>query len=134
MFALTPATQMMDEKRNTLGAANMTPGSAVRVMSKSHTTSLTPIASTVVLLSTTRVDETMNDAASLTAHPNPASTTVTFSSILPFDTIIISNILGSHIAELRYATTFDVSSLSPGMYVVTGQRGTERVTTLMVKR
>ncbi|MFN5875863.1 MAG: T9SS type A sorting domain-containing protein, partial [Ignavibacteria bacterium] len=70
----------------------------------------------------------------LTVYPNPASKSVTFGSNVPFETITISNVLGTHIAELRNTTTFDVSSLAPGTYVVSGQRGAQRIVTMMVKR
>jgi hypothetical protein len=133
-FAITPATQMMDEQRNTLGAESMVPGSAIRIMSRNHTADRNPIASTVVLLSATSVDEIADDAATLTVYPNPASKSVTFGSNVPFETITISNVLGTHIAELRNTTTFDVSSLAPGTYVVSGQRGAQRIVTMMVKR
>jgi len=134
MFAITPATQMMDESRNTLGAENMAPGKTVRVMAKNHTTERTPIASTVVLLSTTSVDHDINAASDLLVYPNPATDVVTFNSSVPFETITISNMLGSRIASLHAAATFDVSALAPGTYVVNAQRGAQRVVTMMVKR
>lgn len=134
MFAITPVTQMMDERRNTLGAKNMTPGSSVRIMAKNHTAQRTPIASTVVLLSTTRVNEDDRSASDLVVYPNPATDVVQFNSAVPFESVTITNMLGSSVAELRGTTTLDVSALAAGTYVVTAQRGTQRSVTMMVKR
>lgn len=134
MFAITPVTQMMDEQRNTLGADNMTPGSTVRVMAKNHTMELMPIASKVVLLSTTSVDNETIAPSDLAIYPNPATDVVSFSSTLPFETITVTDMLGARVAELRGITALDVSTLAAGTYVVTAQRGTQSVVTMMVKR
>jgi len=134
VFAISAATQMMDEKRSTLTAENMTTGSAVRVMAKNHNTALTPIASMVVLLSTTSVDDEQAYVSDLTVYPNPASGIVTFQSAEPFDSITISDLLGARVAELRGTATFDASALAPGTYVVNAQRGLLRITTMLVKK
>ena len=131
VFALTPATQMMDEQRNTLGASSMTPGSGVRVMSKGHTTSLTPIAATVVLLSSSSVDEAESSVDDLVVFPNPATSTVSFRSEVPFESIVITTVLGDRVAELRSSASLDVSALAPGAYVVSARRGTEQVVRLL---
>ena len=133
-FAITPATQMMDEQRNTLGAESMLPGSPIRIMARNHTSERNPIASTVVLLSTTNVDEEVATSSELAVYPNPATDVVTFSSAIPFETITITNMLGARVAELRGTATFDVSELPAGSYIVHAQRGTQRIVTTMVKR
>ncbi len=134
MFAITPATQMMDERRNTLAAKNMTLGSTVRVTSKNHTIERQPIASTVVLLSTTSIDEDVRSESDLAVYPNPAIDVVQFNSAFPFESITITNMLGSIVAELRGTSTLDVSALACGTYVVTAQHGTQRSVKMMVKR
>ena len=133
-FAITPATQMMDEQRNTLGAESMLPGSPIRIMARNHTSERNPIASTVVLLSTTNVDEEVATSSELAVYPNPAADVVTFSSAIPFETITITNMLGARVAELAATSTLDVSDLPAGTYIVSAQRGAQRVTTMMVKR
>lgn len=134
VFALTPATQMMDEKRSTLTTEYMTAGSAVRVMSKNHNAALTPIASMVVLLSTTNVHDDEDITSDLTVYPNPASGIVTFQSAESFDLITISDMLGARVAELRGTATLDVSALAPGTYVVNAQRGLQRIATMFLKK
>ncbi|MFN4769129.1 MAG: T9SS type A sorting domain-containing protein [Candidatus Kapaibacterium sp.] len=127
-FAITPATQMMDEKRNLLSASSVAPGIPVRVMTRSFTADGKPIASSVVAVtSTTSVDE-RNESSDLTIAPNPASSMVSFSSSRPFEQITITNILGARVAELRDATRFDASELAPGLYFVNARRGAESVT------
>lgn len=133
-FAITPATQMMDEQRNTLGAESMLPGSPIRIMARNHTSERNPIAATVVLLSTTSINEEVSTSSDLAVYPNPASDVVTFSSTIPFENITITNMLGARVAELRGTTTLDVSELPAGSYIVHAQRGTQRIVTTMVKR
>ena len=133
-FAITPATQMMNEQRNSIDASSMTPGNGVRIVSKNHTRELTPIASTVVLLSPTSVDDGSTSMDNLTISPNPASLTVSFSSTKPFDFITISNTLGVVIAELRNQTTYNVADLPLGAYVVSARRGTLLQTAIMIRQ
>jgi hypothetical protein len=136
MFAITPVTQMMDERRNTLGATSMTPGSSVRIMAKNHTAERTPIASTVVLLSTTSVDSDEEAAAEIAVYPNPVSDIVTFSSTEPIEsiTITITSMIGSRIAELRGIATVDMSAVPSGYYIATVQSGTKRFVTKLIKK
>ena len=103
-------------------------------MARNHTAERNPIAATVVLLSTTSVDEEVATSSELAVYPNPATDVVTFSSAIPFETITITNMLGARVAELRGTATFDVSTLAAGTYVVNAQRGTQRIVTMMVKK
>jgi hypothetical protein len=133
-FAITPATQMMDETRNTLQASSMLPGSEVRIMTKSHNYELKPIASTVVLMSVLSVDEQELPISKLMVYPNPANSVVTFGG-MDYDTITISTMLGQTIAELKNVHTFDASSLVPGSYMVRATKaGNTSVTMMQVTR
>ena len=116
-FAITKATQMMDELRNTLQPISMSPGSEVRIMTKGHDTELKPIASTVVLMNALSINEKEKPQSQLIVYPNPASSLITFGS-MDFDTITISNMLGQTLVELNATNTFDASSLNPGSYLI----------------
>jgi hypothetical protein len=133
-FAITPATQMMDETRNTLQASSMLPGSEVRIMTKSHNYELKPIASTVVLMSVLSVDEQELPISKLMVYPNPANSVVTFGG-MDYDTITISTMLGQTIAVLKNVHTFDASSLVPGSYIVRATKaGNTSMTMMQVTR
>ncbi|MFZ9978312.1 MAG: hypothetical protein ACO3GR_09490, partial [Candidatus Kapaibacteriota bacterium] len=80
-FALTKATQMMDESRNAVQPAVMSPGSEVRIMTKGHNAELKPIASTVVLMSALSINEQEIPPAHVIVYPNPASSLVTFGAM-----------------------------------------------------
>jgi hypothetical protein len=116
-FAITKATQMMDELRNTLQPISMSPGSEVRIMTKGHDTELKPIASTVVLMNALSINEQEKPQSQLIVYPNPASSLITIGS-MDFDTITISNMLGQTLVELNATNTFDASSLNPGSYLI----------------
>jgi hypothetical protein len=116
-FAITKATQMMDELRNTLQPISMSPGSEVRIMTKGHNTELKPIASTVVLMNALSINEPEIPQSQLIVYPNPASSVVSFGS-MDYDTITISNMLGQTVSELNDVNTFDASSLNPGSYII----------------
>lgn len=133
-FVITPATQMMDETRNTLQASAMNPGSEVRIMTKSHNSELKPIASTVVLMSVLSVDEQELSLSKLMVYPNPGNSVVTIGG-MDYDTITISTMLGQTIAELKNVHTFDTSSLVPGSYMVRATKaGNTYVTMMQVTR
>jgi hypothetical protein len=133
-FALTKATQMMDETRNNVQPALMSPGSEVRIMTKGHNTELKPIATTVVLMSALSVDEQELPTSQLMVYPNPASSIVTFGA-MDYDTITISTMLGQTIAQLKNTNTFDASSLSPGTYMVRATKaGNTSVTMMQITR
>ena len=129
-FAITPATQMMDETRNTLQASAMSPGSEVRIMTKSHNNELKPIASSVVLMSALSVDEQELPTSQLMVYPNPASSIVTFGA-MDYETITISTMLGQTVAELKNVHTFDASSLVPGAYMVRASKSGRTFVTMM---
>jgi len=129
-FALTKATQMMDESRNNVQPALMSPGSEVRIMTKGHNTELKPIATTVVLMSALSVDEQELPTSQLMVYPNPASSIVTFGA-LDYETITISTMLGQTIAQLKNTNTFDASSLSPGTYMVRATKAGKTSVTMM---
>jgi len=129
-FALTKATQMMDETRNNVQPALMSPGSEVRIMTKGHNTELKPIATTVVLMSALSVDEQELPTSQLMVYPNPASSIVTFGA-MDYDTIIISTMLGQTVAELKNVNTFDASSLVPGSYMVRATKSGKTSVTMM---
>jgi hypothetical protein len=133
-FALTKATQMMDETRNNVQPALMSPGSEVRIMTKGHNTELKPIATTVVLMSALSVVEQELPNSQLMVYPNPASSIVTFGA-MDYDTITISTMLGQTIAQLKNTNTFDASSLSPGTYMVRATKaGNTSVTMMQITR
>jgi hypothetical protein len=133
-FALTKATQMMDETRNNVQPALMSPGSEVRIMTKGHNTELKPIATTVVLMSALNVDEQELPNSQLMVYPNPASSIVTF-GVMDYETITISTMLGQTIAQLKNTNTFDASSLSPGTYMVRATKaGNTSVTMMQITR
>jgi hypothetical protein len=129
-FALTKATQMMDETRNNVQPALMSPGSEVRIMTKGHNTELKPIATTVVLMSALNVDEQELPNSQLMVYPNPASSIVTFGA-MDYDTITISTMLGQTVAELKNVNTFDASSLVPGAYMVRATKAGKTSVTMM---
>ena len=116
-FAITKATQMMDELRNPLQPISMSPGSEVRIMTKGHDTELKPIASTVVLMNALSINEPEMPQSQLIVYPNPASSFVSFGS-MDYDAITISNMLGQTVRELNDVNTFDASSLNPGSYII----------------
>jgi hypothetical protein len=116
-FAITKATQMMDELRNTVQPVLMSPGSEVRIMTKGHNTDLKPIASTVVLVNPLSVNEKELQQSQMIIYPNPASSLITFGS-MDYDTITISNMIGQTLVQLNSVNTFDASSLNPGSYLI----------------
>ena len=133
-FAITKATQMMDELRNTLQPISMSPGSEVRIMTKGHDTELKPIASTVVLMNALSINEPEIPQSQLIVYPNPASSVVSFGS-MDYDTITISNMLGQTVKELNDVNTFDASSLNPGSYIIRAtQSGKSFYTILHIAR
>ena len=133
-FAITKATQMMDELRNTLQPISMSPGSEVRIMTKGHDTELKPIASTVVLMNALSINEPEIPQSQLIVYPNPASSVVSFGS-MDYDTITISNMLGQTVRELNDVNTFDASSLNPGSYIIRAtQSGKSFYTILHIAR
>ena len=133
-FAITKATQMMDELRNTLQPISMSPGSEVRIMTKGHNTELKPIASTVVLMNALSINEPEIPQSQLIVYPNPASSVVSFGS-MDYDTITISNMLGQTVRELNDVNTFDASSLNPGSYIIRAtQSGKSFYTILHIAR
>ena len=133
-FAITKATQMMDELRNTLKPISMSPGSEVRIMTKGHDTELKPIASTVVLMNALSINEPEIPQSQLIVYPNPASSVVSFGS-MDYDTITISNMLGQTVRELNDVNTFDASSLNPGSYIIRAtQSGKSFYTILHIAR
>ena len=133
-FAITKATQMMDELRNTLQPISMSPGSEVRIMTKGHDTELKPIASTVVLMNALSINEPEIPQSQLIVYPNPASSVVSFGSMF-YDTITISNMLGQTVKELNDVNTFDASSLYPGSYIIRAtQSGKSFYTILHIAR
>ena len=133
-FAITKATQMMDELRNTLKPISMSPGSEVRIMTKGHDTELKPIASTVVLMNALSINEPEVPQSQLIVYPNPASSVVSFGS-MDYDTITISNMLGQTVRELNDVNTFDASSLNPGSYIIRAtQSGKSFYTILHIAR
>ena len=133
-FAITKATQMMDELRNTLQPISMSPGSEVRIMTKGHNTELKPIASTVVLMNALSINEPEIPQSQLIVYPNPASSVVSFGS-MDYDTITISNMLGQTVKELNDVNTFDASSLYPGSYIIRAtQSGKSFYTILHIAR
>ena len=133
-FAITKATQMMDELRNTLQPISMSPGSEVRIMTKGHDTELKPIASTVVLMNALSINEPEIPQSQLIVYPNPASSFVSFGS-MDYDTITISNMLGQTVRELNDVNTFDASSLNPGSYIIRAtQSGKSFYTILHIAR
>ena len=133
-FAITKATQMMDELRNTLQPISMSPGSEVRIMTKGHDTELKPIASTVVLMNALSINEPEIPQSQLIVYPNPASSVVSFGS-MDYDTITISNMLGQTVKELNDVNTFDASSLYPGSYIIRAtQSGKSFYTILHIAR
>ena len=133
-FAITKATQMMDELRNTLQPISMSPGSEVRIMTKGHNTELKPIASTVVLMNALSINEPEIPQSQLIVYPNPASSFVSFGS-MDYDTITISNMLGQTVKELNDVNTFDASSLNPGSYIIRAtQSGKSFYTILHIAR
>ena len=133
-FAITKATQMMDELRNTLQPISMSPGSEVRIMTKGHNTELKPIASIVVLMNALSINEPEIPQSQLIVYPNPASSVVSFGS-MDYDTITISNMLGQTVKELNDVNTFDASSLYPGSYIIRAtQSGKSFYTILHIAR
>jgi hypothetical protein len=133
-FALTKATQMMDESRNTVQPALMSPGSEVRIMTKGHNVELKPIASTVVLMSALSINEQEIPTTQLMVYPNPASSLVTFGA-MDYDSITISTMLGQTIAQLNNTHTYDASSLTPGTYIVRATKaGKSSVTMMQITR
>ena len=129
-FALTKATQMMDESRNAVQPAVMSPGSEVRIMTKGHNTELKPIASIVVLMSALSINEQEVPTTQLMVYPNPASSIVTFGA-MEYDTITITTMLGQTIAQLINTNTFDASSLTPGTYIVRATKAGKISVTMM---
>ncbi len=127
-FAVTPATMMMDEKRNEMHTNDLTRGMNVRVMAKSVNAARMPIAMSVIAggRSVTTVDEPAA-SSELSIVPNPASGLVSFTSSHVYDTITLTNVLGSTVAVV-HGTTFDTSALPTGVYFVSAQRGTQRTT------
>lgn len=133
-FALTKATQMMDESRNSVQPAVMSPGSEVRIMTKGHNTEFKPIASTVVLMSALSINEQEVPTTQLMVYPNPASSIVTF-GVMEYETITISTMLGQTIAQLNNTNTYDASSLTPGTYIVRATKaGNTSVTMMQITR
>lgn len=133
-FALTKATQMMDESRNAVQPAVMSPGSEVRIMTKGHNAELKPIASTVVLMSALSINEQEIPPAHVIVYPNPASSIVTFGAI-DYDTITISTMLGQTIVQLNNTHTYDACSLTPGTYIVRATKaGNTSVTMMQISR
>ena len=133
-FALTKATQMMDESRNAVQPAVMSPGSEVRIMTKGHNAELKPIASTVVLMSALSINDQEIPTTPLMVYPNPASSLVTFGA-MNYDTITISTMLGQTIAQLNNTHTYDASSLTPGTYIVRAAKaGKTSVTMMQISR
>lgn len=133
-FAITKATQMMDELRNPLQPISMSPGSEVRIMTKGHDTELKPIASTVVLMNALSINEPEMPQSQLIVYPNPASSVVSFGS-MDYDTITISNMLGQTVRELNDVNTFDASALYPGSYIIRAtQSGKSFYTILHIAR
>ena len=129
-FALTKATQMMDESRNAVQPAVMSPGSEVRIMTKGHNTEFKPIASTVVLMSALSINEQEVPTTQLMVYPNPASSIVTFGA-MDYDSITISTMLGQTIAQLNNTHTYDASSLTPGTYIVRATKAGKTSVTMM---
>ena len=129
-FALTKATQMMDESRNAVQPAVMSPGSEVRIMTKGHNTELKPIASIVVLMSALSINEQEVPTTQLMVYPNPASSIVTFGA-MDYETITITTMLGQTIAQLINTNTFDASSLTPGTYIVRATKAGKTSLTMM---
>ena len=129
-FALTKATQMMDESRNSVQPAVMSPGSEVRIMTKGHTSELKPIASTVVLMSALSINEQEIPTTQLMVYPNPASSIVTFGA-MEYDTITITTMLGQTIIQLNNTNTYDASSLTPGTYIVRATKAGKTSVTMM---
>ena len=129
-FALTKATQMMDESRNAVQPAVMSPGSEVRIMTKGHNTELKPIASIVVLMSALSINEQEVPTTQLMVYPNPASSIVTFGA-MEYDTITITTMLGQTIAQLKNTNTYDASSLTPGTYIVRATKAGKTSVTMM---
>ena len=129
-FALTKATQMMDESRNAVQPAVMSPGSEVRIMTKGHNTELKPIASIVVLMSALSINEQEVPTTQLMVYPNPASSIVTFGA-MEYDTITITTMLGQTIAQLINTNTYDASSLTPGTYIVRATKAGKTSVTMM---
>lgn len=133
-FALTKATQMMDESRNAVQPAVMSPGSEVRIMTKGHNTELKPIASTVVLMSALSINEQEIPTTQLMVYPNPASSIVTFGA-MDYDSITIATMLGQTIVQLNNTHTYDASSLTPGTYIVRATKaGNTSVTMMQITR
>lgn len=133
-FVLTKATQMMDESRNSVQPALMSPGSEVRIMTKGHNTELKPIASTVVLMSALSINEQEIPTTQLMVYPNPASSIVTFGA-MDYDAITITTMLGQTIAQLNNTHTYDASSLTPGTYIVRATKaGKTSVTMMQISR
>ena len=129
-FALTKATQMMDESRNAVQPAVMSPGSEVRIMTKGHNTELKPIASIVVLMSALSINEQEVPTTQLMVYPNPASSIVTFGA-MDYETITITTMLGQTIAQLKNTNTYDASSLTPGTYIVRATKAGKTSVTMM---
>ena len=129
-FALTKATQMMDESRNSVQPALMSPGSEVRIMTKGHNTELKPIASTVVLMSALSINEQEIPTTQLMVYPNPASSFVTFGA-MDYETITITTMLGQTITQLKNTNTYDASSLTPGTYIVRATKAGKTSVTMM---
>ncbi len=129
-FALTKATQMMDESRNSVQPALMSPGSEVRIMTKGHNTELKPIASTVVLMSALSINEQEVPTTQLMVYPNPASSIVSFGA-MDYETITIATMLGQTIAQLNNTHTYDASSLTPGTYIVCATKAGKTSVTMM---
>jgi hypothetical protein len=133
-FALTKATQMMDESRNAVQPALMSPGSEVRIMTKGHNVELKPIASTVVLMSALSINEQEIPTTQLMVYPNPASSIVTFGA-MDYDSITIATVLGQTVAQLNNTHTYDASSLTPGTYIVRATKaGNTSVTMMQISR
>ena len=129
-FAITKATQMVDELRNTLQPISMSPGSEVRIMTKGHNTELKPIASTVVLMNGLSINEPEIPQSQFIVYPNPASSVVSFGSV-DYDTITISNMLGQTVKELSFVNTFDASSLNPGSYIIRAKQSGKSFYTIL---
>lgn len=129
-FAITKATQMVDELRNTLQPISMSPGSEVRIMTKGHNTELKPIASTVVLMNALSINEPEIPQSQFIVYPNPASSVVSFGS-MDYDTITISNMLGQTVKELNFVNTFDASSLNPGSYIIRAKQSGKSFFTIL---
>jgi hypothetical protein len=129
-FAITKATQMMDELRNTVQPVLMSPGSEVRIMTKGHNTDLKPIASTVVLVNPLSVNEKELQQSQMIIYPNPASSLITFGS-MDYDTITISNMIGQTLVQLNSVNTFDASSLNPGSYLIRATKSGKHFYTIL---